>query len=107
MNIQPELFAFTNDLPHNYTKESKEAAAAAKEGSARQREMVYDYIRSRGPGGATREEVCEALCLGGDSVRPRIWELMGNNGHDMLIRKTGHTRKTNSNRNAAILEAIR
>jgi hypothetical protein len=106
MMIQPELFSFTNDLPHNDTQESKEAAKEAKDGAAQQRASVLSFIRGRGFYGATRDEIGDHLGLDGNSVRPRVWELLGNNGHDTLIRQSELRRKSRMGRNAGVLVAI-
>lgn len=106
MMIQLELFPFQKDLPHNDTQESREAAQAAKEGAAQQRASVLSFIRGRGFYGATRDEIGEHLGLEGNSVRPRVWELLGNNGHAMVIRQSEQRRKSKMGRNAGVLVAI-
>lgn len=90
--------------------------------SENQREMIYRWIKFCGLKGATREEIQVKLGLSGDTVRPRVKELMGEMpGYNVvrikikLIDKLAEggglklvpaTRKTESKRDAEILVAI-
>jgi hypothetical protein len=62
------------------------------------RERVYRYVAAQGSYGATCGEVCRALQLDGNTVRPRLWELEG----ARLIRKTQAVRLTASRRWACV-----
>lgn len=55
---------------------SRKAALANVPKSGTQRATVLDYVESCGHAGATREEISEALGMGGDTVRPRCLELI-------------------------------
>jgi hypothetical protein len=92
--------------PHNHTRTSIAAADSVRGKADRQREDVYACIVAH-PRGITREEIQDALGLDGNSVRPRVWELLGNNGHPARIRETGETRKGRSGRHAEVLAIIR
>lgn len=56
---------------------SQAAAVEAEAFADRQREIVYDYIRSQGRWGATRKELEVALGISGQSLCFRLWELRG------------------------------
>lgn len=88
--------------PHNSTPTSIQAASSKRSTAATERARVLAYIQSRRDG-ATREEVEEALGISGNSVRPRVAELLGNYGHTKVLREGPTTRKTKAGRNAAIL----
>lgn len=64
-------------IPRRATTTGTRQAAAADNAPRRlsQREVVYQYIASRGAQGATRKEIAEATGLSENSVRPRIAEL--------------------------------
>lgn len=64
----------------NKTSTSREAAMKKRTSSADQREAVYNFILAYGP--VTREEIADGMKISGDSVRPRVHELLGK-------RKTG------------------
>jgi len=61
-----------------------------------------------GDKGQTREEIAEKLELSGDTVRPRVKELLGEakNWTDPLVRRNGETRKTKSGLSAEVLVTI-
>lgn len=69
---------------------SREAADKALGRSGSQRRRVYEFIVSTG--GATDEELAEALGMNPSSVRPRRLELITAG----FIRESGRTRKTAS-----------
>lgn len=66
--------------------------------SAEQRRHVLLYLQSRGRRGAIAEEIQVALRLSGDSVRPRLLELLA---EESVIRLT-ETRDTMKGRQARI-----
>jgi hypothetical protein len=86
---------------------SVEAADMIKPSANAIRERVYDFLEHRGAYGATREELAAGLPpLSGDTIRPRVWELLGNNGFPRRITETATTRPTKSGRNARVLVVI-
>lgn len=93
------------DPPHNKTRTSIAAAASKRSSVATERFRVISYIRSC-PNGATREEIEDGLGMPGNTVRPRVWELLGNSGHARQLREGPTTRRTRSGRQAFILWAI-
>jgi hypothetical protein len=101
----PESNPLFDAPPHNGRPTSIAAAASVADRVATQRLAVLGVIAAT-PHGLTREEIADALHLGGDTVRPRVWELMGNNGHGAQIRESGERRKTRSGRNAEVLVAL-
>ena len=98
------------DAPHVKSSATSTAAAAELNETKRQidREKVYRYIAERLWSGATREEIGYDLGMMGDTVRPRVVELM----EAGRIIASGRFRKTRSGRDASVLivhrvEAIR
>ena len=75
-------------------------AASCVADSATGRARVLDLLRAY-PLGLTRQEIEQGLGLSGDSVRPRVAELMARN----LIRPSGEIRRTVTGRAAEVLEA--
>lgn len=63
-------------VPTNGTMTSAEAARAASANAETDEEKVIRVIRAAGVSGLTRDEICAAAKLGGDSVRPRCWSLL-------------------------------
>jgi predicted ArsR family transcriptional regulator len=84
--------------PHSNNTTSKEAARLIGSKAASDRCRLLDYLKARGRDGATDKEIGEALGLGGDTVRPRRWELV-NAG---LVVDSEETRRTPSGRNATV-----
>jgi hypothetical protein len=86
---------------------SKEAAVAKCKlnDAGNQRESIFDLIQSCEDCGATREEVEDFLQMSGNTVRPRIKELLGESKGYIVarIRRNGETRKTKSGLNAEVL----
>ena len=86
---------------------SRQAAIAKYDAgsSPSQREMIYRLIMFAGDKGQTREEIAEKLDLSGDTVRPRICELLGaaKGWPDALIKRSGKTRATKSGLKAEVL----
>jgi len=80
---------------------SVEAAQAIEPRAATLRRRVLDYLRECGDRGATRQEVEAALGMSGNTVRPRVCELMEMG----LVQETTETRLTPSGRRAFVLVA--
>lgn len=92
-----------DDQPYRpYQSHSITSAAAAgsiaRELAITLRERVYQYIRSRGPLGATDDEIQVALQMEGSTERPRRVELH-NAGR---IINSGNKRETRSGRRAVV-----
>lgn len=62
--------------PSVHVDTSMEAAEAIKPVASSIRARVLKYIRECGTFGATEEMVEDYLKLDGNTIRPRIWELM-------------------------------
>jgi len=97
--------------PFARNSETSRQAAIDKydaETAGSQREMIYRFIRFMADRGATREEIQDNLELSGDTVRPRVKELMGEaKGYvEIRIRRNGQTRKTHSGLNAEVLTVM-
>lgn len=75
---------------------SREAAAKIEPSRHTLRRRVYDFIKQRG--GATDEEIQDALGMNPSTQRPRRIELV----ESALIRDSGTTRKTKANRRAVV-----
>jgi len=100
-----ETDSFT-DLPlfvePPHAKGSGTSRAAAKEKtalSASAQRVLVARVLAATP--CTREELCYATMLSGDSLRPRIWEML--RAAPPLVRAHGE-RRTESNRLAEVLE---
>lgn len=88
-------------LVHNGGATSR-AAAESMEGCAKNlRARVLAYIQRCGAGGATREQIEEALEMSGNTARPRVRELM----KEGKIQTSLFTCKTKSGREAEVLVA--
>lgn len=90
------------DPPSNGTATSDAAASSIRPHAETLRAFVYQFVRSRGDYGATRHEIEAAIGLAGNTVRPRVCELM--NSHKLV--ETDLTRITPSGRKAAVLVAV-
>lgn len=86
--------------PHNGSRTSKAAARAIIPHTAKQRKWVFAWIKAHHGCGITREQIGRSLGLSGDSVRPRVWELM----RQGLVYEKGQ-RRTRAGRMAAVLFA--
>jgi len=76
--LTSSLFAVPERLPpHNGTKTSR-AAARDKQvaGAAVDRGRILLALADAGSRGLTREEIGQILSMPGDTVRPRVWEMM-------------------------------
>ena len=99
MNPQADLFVSRPT--------SKRAAINKRPTASAQRERVYRYLAECGSYGATREEIQEALGLSGDSVRPRVKELLGwGQRPQRLAVIPGVTRVTRSGQRAEVLVIV-
>lgn len=93
---------FASIPPHNKRPTSVHAALSVAQAATALRAKVFECLRSH-PAGLTREELEAALGLPGNTIRPRVWELMGNGGHPVRIRESGIRRRTASGRFAEVL----
>jgi hypothetical protein len=81
--------------PHNGTGTSRLAAIGVQTSgqAATDRERVLRAIQCAGERGITRADICHSTGLSGDTVRPRVWELMGKGGgqvaHKLLVVEQG------------------
>jgi hypothetical protein len=92
-NAPPELTLTAPQsptLPHNGKPTSQSAAASvSKSGRALiDRERVYQCVLASGKRGMTRGDLEDALSLDGNTLRPRVWELLGNNGFAIRLIET-------------------
>ena len=95
--------------PYAIGSETSRAAAVAIDRNAENiRGRILDYIRSCGIYGATREEIENTLHLTGNTVRPRIKELLGETKkHETpMIERAKHMRKSRSGLSVEVLVAI-
>ena len=76
--------------PHNNTPTSKAAAVAVSRRAPNLRELVFNFIKSRGAYGATADEVGDALDAVAQTITPRIRELAqaGRIAHNRTNRPT-------------------
>lgn len=88
---------------HNGTRTSREAAQQILPFADNQRRRILEYLRLHFISGATREEIQDALGMQGDSVRPRVRELL----KDHLISESDRTARTKSGRFAQVLFPVR
>lgn len=89
-------------LVHNHTATSIAAAEHAQSGAAVARQRILDAIRAAGVHGLTREQVEAATGIPGNTVRPRVRELI-QRGH---IEEAGERRMTKSGDKAMVLTAV-
>lgn len=90
------------NLIHNGTATSIAAAASVQSAAATMRETVLQAIRAASFAGLTREEIERQTGLAGNSVRPRVSELLAAGA----ITPSGEIRRTASNRPAEVLVAV-
>jgi hypothetical protein len=86
------------ELAHNGTPTSRAAAKKHRQHAAVQRSRVLAAI-IMAKDGATREELEGVTGLGGNSIRPRVRELI----RAGLLKETGDTRKTRAGIAASVL----
>lgn len=75
------------------------AASIPKASAIDARAKVFAYIHSRGIDGATRQEIQDALDMAGDTVRPRVAELLSRD----LIAPSGEIRRSATGRACEVL----
>ena len=100
--IREELLDAFRSPPDNGTLTSREAAVKIVPDAARQRDEVFRAIQDS-DAGLTREQIQDHTGFSGDSVRPRVWELME---AGMIQEREGVYRFTRSGRRAAVLEVV-
>lgn len=89
-------------LVHNHTATSIAAAEHAQSGAAVARQRILDAIRAAGVHGLTREEIEAATGIPGNTVRPRVRELI-QRSH---IEEAGEQRMTKSGERAKVLTVL-
>ena len=94
---------FDDDQPskrkYHVTPTSRDAAESMKCKVERQQERILEFIRARGPRGATREEIEQTLRVSGNSTRPRCKELLKRGA----IKLADFKRPTAAGRDAEVL----
>lgn len=88
--------------PTGWASTSKAAAHAIRDAAPAVRARVLAFIASRGPTGATIDEMCTALRLGTGTVCPRVDELARPKVGAAAIRDSGRRRATRSGRSAKV-----
>ena len=85
--------------PHNGTATSQAAAASVtRSGRALiDRERVYQAVLASGVRGMTRRDLEETLQLDGNTLRPRVWELLGNYNNPVRLIESGESRAPDCN----------
>lgn len=89
-------------LIHNHTATSIAAAEATQSSAAVARQRILDAIRAAGIHGLTREEIEAATGIPGNTVRPRVRELV----QRRAIEEAGEIRPTKSGEYAKVLTAV-
>jgi hypothetical protein len=101
-HVQPDLFSektSEESAPfQRHSLSSKQAASQIQESANTLRAKLFRFIRDCGEHGCTDEEAQLGLAMLSSTQRPRRVEL----ANASLIKKNGQTRKTKSNRNAAV-----
>lgn len=87
---------------HNGTTTSIAAAASVQGAAATMRETILRAIRAASFAGLTREEIERQTGLQGNTVRPRVSELLAEGS----ITPSGEIRRTKSNRPVEVLVAV-
>lgn len=87
--------------PHNRTRTSRAAAQAIEPKAGTQRATVLRWIRLLEETGMTRDELEYLTGLSGNTIRPRVYELI----RDGFVMESGETRPTRSGRAAEVLIA--
>jgi predicted transcriptional regulator len=100
--VEPEQLSIWPDAPHNGTATSREAARRIRNTVALQRSRVLAAI-IKADDGATREEIEKVTGIAGNSVRPRVAELIAAR---LVKEKKNDVRATKSGRSAQILRPI-
>lgn len=92
---------FPDPPAQRHSETSRAAALSMKPRAGNLRALVLAFIRSRGEGGATDEEIQEALAMPASTQRPRRIELVSG----ALVVDSGLTRPTRSGRQATVWRA--
>lgn len=87
---------------HNGTATSIAAAESIRGTAATDRQRVLERIRAAGIHGLTREQIEVATGLSGNSVRPRVAELIAAG----TIEEAGEIRRTSTGRAARVLTIV-
>jgi hypothetical protein len=87
---------------HNGTATSIAAAESKRGSAATDRQRVLDAIRAAGIHGLTREQIEVATALTGNTVRPRVAELIAAG----TIEEAGELRRTTTGRAARVLSVV-
>jgi hypothetical protein len=88
-------------LIHNRTSTSIAAAESMTGSAAGDRARILDAIRAAGIHGLTRDEISDRTGISGDTVRPRVRELL--DSKPPPIEEAGEIRRTASGRAAKVL----
>lgn len=102
LTLDAALVAPNHPPYQKHSDTSRAAAASMADISGRIRLQVLDAIRYSGNDGRTALELEAELHIDGDTIRPRIVELM-NAG---AVIDSGERRKTASGRNARVLVSV-
>lgn len=86
-------------LIHNGTQTSIAAAESVRSTAATDRQRILEAVRAAGIHGMTREQIEVATGLTGNTVRPRVAELLAAG----TIEEAGEIRRTTSGRAAKVL----
>lgn len=89
-------------VPHNGTVTSKRAAEATKPSAAAARLIVLEAISAAGIHGLTREEIEDKTGLNGNTVRPRVWDLI----KSKTIEEAGEVRACKSGSYGKVLTMV-
>lgn len=106
--IQKDLFGEVKPLPpwcRGAPTTSKDAAKSVAPAGKQLREVVFQALKERGAEGATLEELEAITGLSGSTLRPRLWELRGENRKAPMpvrVRDGGERRRTSSGRQAVV-----
>lgn len=87
-------------VAHNHTATSIAAADSIRESVSQLQAKVLSELKRRGDYGATRDELSLALSMLGNTLRPRVKELLDKG----LIVETNERRQTASGRMAVVLK---
>lgn len=90
------------NAPHNGTRTSRAAALDIDNSRYRQCDQIHAAVLGSALAGMTREEIQKATGLSGDTVRPRVLELL----EAGRLVNAGELRRTSSGRMAEVLLAV-
>ena len=113
MTTQTELFPRTSEPLPPFARHSETSRLAAikkynRHNSRIDREAIYWFVESMGEHGATRDEAEIALNIPGNTLRPRVKELLAEmKGYtEVRLKRNGATRKTKCGNNAEVLVVV-